>query len=239
MDDYDDEIDRRLLAIFWIFCSGVLFLAFAIGGYGLSAFATAVSIAAVFPSLAGFWSRYSLGGRKRIYLAVGAMALACFAYLVAPTASDDNGVEAESAGVVSDDEPESDGTQANELDSDPIAAAPEVTNCLAIDGDTLNCEGESIRLLGIDAPEMNGHCAPERNCAPGDPIVSKRVLSGVLQHSMKIVRVGEDQYQRTLAMVYAGNLNLSCYQLSNRQAVYVSDWDDGGRVQSACPEAIY
>ena len=239
MDDYEDEIDRRLFAIFWIFCSGVLLLAFVIGGYGLSAFATAVSIAAAFPALEGFWSRYSIVGRKRIYLAIGAMGFACFAYLVAPSASDDHDAEAEPARVVSDDEPERESTQTDQSMNDSIAAAPEVANCLAIDGDTLNCEGESIRLLGIDAPEMAGHCAPGRNCAPGDPIVSRSTLSGVLQQSMKIVRVGEDQYGRTLAMVYAGNLNLSCYQLSSRQAVYVSDWDDGGRVQSVCPEAIY
>lgn len=51
-------------------------------------------------------------------------------------------------------------------------------NCalIAIDGDTLRCGAERIRLLGIDAPEMPGHCHERRNCVPGDPIASKNAL---------------------------------------------------------------
>ena len=53
---------------------------------------------------------------------------------------------------------------------------------LAIDGDTLKCaflndgRAVNVRLAGIDAPELPGHCRRGRDCAPGDPYVSKRVL---------------------------------------------------------------
>lgn len=49
--------------------------------------------------------------------------------------------------------------------------------CTAVDGDTLRCsEIGRVRLLGIDAPEMPGHCRKSRTCAPGDPAASKKAL---------------------------------------------------------------
>lgn len=41
-----------------------------------------------------------------------------------------------------------------------------------IDGDTFDCGGIRIRMQGIDAPEMPGHCRPGRNCTVGDPWAS-------------------------------------------------------------------
>lgn len=37
-------------------------------------------------------------------------------------------------------------------------AAQTVTRCTVTDGDTLRCGSEWIRLLGIDALELPGHC---------------------------------------------------------------------------------
>jgi len=47
--------------------------------------------------------------------------------------------------------------------------------CRSVDGDTINCGGEAIRLNGIDAPEKHG-CPAYRNCAPGDPYLSEASL---------------------------------------------------------------
>ena len=52
-----------------------------------------------------------------------------------------------------------------------------------------------------------------------------------------VERVELDRYGRTLAMVYAGGVNLSCRQLERRQAIYKPRWDNGGRVASSCPQA--
>ena len=38
-----------------------------------------------------------------------------------------------------------------------------------LDGDTFTCDGKRIRMAGIDAPELPGHCRTGRDCAPGDP----------------------------------------------------------------------
>ena len=109
-------------------------------------------------------------------------------------------------------------------------------SCYAIDGDTLRCGAERIRLLGIDAPEMPGHCRTGRDCAPGDPWRSKATLAAAIQTGpLRVNRIGSDRYGRTLALVYAGRLNLSCYQLRARAAVYKPHWDNGRRLARECP----
>lgn len=99
---------------------------------------------------------------------------------------------------------------------------------VAIDGDTLRCGDERIRLLAIDAPELPGHCRRGRHCAPGDPVASKRSLAGALSGRASIERHGHDRYGRTLAWVRVNGVNLSCYQLARGQAIYRSDWDIDG-----------
>jgi len=86
-----------------------------------------------------------------------------------------------------------------------------------IDGDTLRCGDERVRLLGIDAPELPGHCQQGRHCAPGDPLASTRSLrAALLLGPIVIRRIGTDRYGRTLALVNAGRTDLSCWQLLQR-----------------------
>ncbi len=55
-----------------------------------------------------------------------------------------------------------------------ICASP-----IAIDGDTLRCAaGPRVRLAGIDAPEIPGHCRRGRKCTPGDPAASTQRVVG-------------------------------------------------------------
>jgi hypothetical protein len=108
---------------------------------------------------------------------------------------------------------------------------------VAIDGDTLRCGSERIRLLGIDAPELPGHCHPGRQCAPGDPVASKRRLASGLRGRATIERVGLDHYGRTLALVRVNGHDLSCHQLAGGLAVYKVHWDNGGRVAATCRDA--
>lgn len=115
----------------------------------------------------------------------------------------------------------------------------QATNCRVVDGDTLHCDGGRVRLLGIDAPELPGHCAKGRDCAPGDPYESTRSLESGMGNgsSLKIENVGTDRYGRTLAMVKGQGGDLSCWQLSHSEAIYMPKWDNGGRVAAACPDA--
>lgn len=115
------------------------------------------------------------------------------------------------------------------------------TNCRVVDGDTLHCDGGRIRLLGIDAPELPGHCVQGRDCAPGDPYESSRSLGDAMGDgaSLRIAIVGTDRYGRTLAMVKGAKGDLSCWQLEHGQAIYKPRWDNGRLVASACPNGAH
>ncbi|WP_066798581.1 thermonuclease family protein [Sphingomonas soli] len=119
-----------------------------------------------------------------------------------------------------------------------IAAAPAGAACVAVDGDTLRCGDERVRLLGIDAPELPWHCQQGRHCAPGDPYASTRSLRAALSRGpVSLRRFGTDHYGPTLALVSAGGVDLSCWQLSHGQAIYKSWWDNGGQLARICPAA--
>lgn len=104
-----------------------------------------------------------------------------------------------------------------------------------VDGDTIRCGSERVRLLGIDAPELHG-CPRNRVCVAGDPVASTLSLRQALKTGpVRYMMVKRDRYGRAVAEVTAGTLNLSCWQIQQGQAEYVSKWDDGRRIAAACP----
>lgn len=106
--------------------------------------------------------------------------------------------------------------------------------CAVVDGDTLRCGSERVRLTGIDAPELHG-CPRGRNCAPGDGKASKASLARIIGgRAVTLARMGKDRYGRTLAVAWAGGINLACAQLAAGQAIYVARWDEGGRIGREC-----
>lgn len=68
-----------------------------------------------------------------------------------------------------------------------------------VDGDTIKVHGESIRLVGVDAPELSRpRCAAERRLAEQ----AKRRLEGLALRGLTIERLPRpDRYGRTLAIV--------------------------------------
>jgi len=112
-----------------------------------------------------------------------------------------------------------------------------VINCpsaYVVDGDTLRCGLERLRLLGIDAPEIHS-CPRRRVCAPGDGQSSKQSLVAALRMGpIRYQPITRDRYGRTVAVVWAGRINLSCWQLERHQAIYKVKWDNGRRVGRAC-----
>jgi endonuclease YncB( thermonuclease family) len=102
------------------------------------------------------------------------------------------------------------------------------------DGDTIRCGSQRVRLLGIDAPELDG-CPRWRVCAPGDGQASKRSLAAALRFGPVTLRpVTVDRYGRTVAVVMAGSVNLSCWQLRRGQAIYKPQWDNRGMIGRSC-----
>jgi endonuclease YncB( thermonuclease family) len=65
-----------------------------------------------------------------------------------------------------------------------------------VDGDTLDCAGERVRLAGLDTPERNGACAEERALADA----ATRRMRGLIADGVALERRGVDRYGRTLAV---------------------------------------
>ena len=107
--------------------------------------------------------------------------------------------------------------------------------CVALDGDTLRCGEERIRLIAIDAPELPGHCRRGRTCAPGDPFASHRALTAALRRGpLTIVRVRKGAWGRTDADVYVAGRSLSCTQLAGGHAIYWARYDYRQRIRAQC-----
>lgn len=109
------------------------------------------------------------------------------------------------------------------IDAPPaiLCAAPR-----AIDGDTIACANLTahVRLIGIDAPEMPGHCRRGRICTPGNPVASQRALAALLAAGPVLVHpAGYDRYARILGRVTVtatlGTVDASCRMIATGTAV--------------------
>lgn len=115
-----------------------------------------------------------------------------------------------------------------------LAAAALFLSCHVIDGDTIRCDRESIRLSGIDAPETSA-CRPGRHCVEGDGQAATRALRSIIAGKpVTVVRLGRDRYGRTIAAVYVDKRNVACELLARGHAIYRVDWDDGQQVARDC-----
>ncbi|WP_242129910.1 thermonuclease family protein [Sphingobium sp. Sx8-8] len=103
-----------------------------------------------------------------------------------------------------------------------------------LDGGTLRVNGEHIRLLGIEAPDIKAACRKRGTCVPVDPRQSKESLKHALRDPITIVPVARDTSGRTVAIIYAGGLNMSCEQLRKGMAIYRPAWDSGRRLAKEC-----
>ena len=72
-----------------------------------------------------------------------------------------------------------------------LASAGE--RCSAIDGDTLRCGRERVRIEGINAPELE---------APGGREARQRLQQRIRSGEIVIERRGRDKYGRTLGRLY-------------------------------------
>lgn len=83
----------------------------------------------------------------------------------------------------------------------PICGSGGRVNCV-VDGDTIWVDREKIRLQSMNAPEVNGACARERDLAGQ---ATRRLSQLLSSQSFSITRSGVDRYGRTLASVRTGD----------------------------------
>jgi len=90
------------------------------------------------------------------------------------------------------------------------------------DGDNLRCANVpgSMRLQGIDAPEMPGACRAGRNCVDGDPFAARDYLRSLtVGKTLQCVQEDTDTYGRAIVNCTAGALNISCAMIESGHAV--------------------
>jgi endonuclease YncB( thermonuclease family) len=78
-----------------------------------------------------------------------------------------------------------------------LAAPAEAATCRIVDGDSLVCDRQRVRVVGLDAPELRGRCAEERALAR----VARDRLRTLTAGGMTLRPQGRDRYGRTLAVV--------------------------------------
>ena len=76
-----------------------------------------------------------------------------------------------------------------------IANAHAGERCLAIDGDTLVCNHQKVRLTNVYAAELN---------QAGGPAAKRRLQALVAAGDVRLRPVGTDRYGHVLAEVYVG-----------------------------------
>lgn len=69
--------------------------------------------------------------------------------------------------------------------------------CRAVDGDTIRCGEQRVRLLGLDAPELRGRCEAERRLAQA----ATERLAGLVEEGVRLQTTGQDRFGRALAIV--------------------------------------
>lgn len=89
-----------------------------------------------------------------------------------------------------------------------------------VDGDTIRCSGQRIRLAAIDAPELPGHCRRGRDCVAGDPYASSNSLMELIGSGEVVCRqVDVDRFGRIVAQCTTADADLSCEQVARGHAV--------------------
>ena len=110
--------------------------------------------------------------------------------------------------------------------ADTVGVSSSTANCQithVVDGDTLDlkCEGrqtERIRLMGYDTPETYyADCPAEKRL--GDEATERLRTLSASQPVTRVARNGTDRYDRTLATIWLGGIDLAETMVSEGLAV--------------------
>ena len=89
-----------------------------------------------------------------------------------------------------------------------VAATPAwAERCLAIDGDTLVCNRQKVRLANVDAPELKD---------AGGRAAKRRLQALVQGREVALKKYGQDRYGRLLAEAYVDGRRIEQHQIGPR-----------------------
>ena len=126
-------------------------------------------------------------------------------------------------------------SEITELTKQSVTFIPPITEGIVVkvyDGDTITIVSKlpydssplykfSIRIAGIDCPEIRGKCEDEKQCAQ---LAKKHVADLILGKSVQLTNLETEKYGRILANVWCDGVNIGDYLINNRLALVY----DGG-----------
>jgi endonuclease YncB( thermonuclease family) len=80
-----------------------------------------------------------------------------------------------------------------------------------VDGDTIHLNGEKIRFIGIDTPELKQTCVKEGLTEPCGVTAKEILIKKIGNNKIECNNEGKDQYKRTLAECFVNDKSLSSY----------------------------
>ena len=87
-----------------------------------------------------------------------------------------------------------------------------------VDGDTIYLNGEKIRFIGIDTPELKQACIKEGFIDPCGVTAKENLNKKISDNKVECIREGKDRYKRTLAECFVNDESLSSYLVRNGYA---------------------
>ena len=83
-------------------------------------------------------------------------------------------------------------------------------NIKVVDGDTLNLDGQKIRLAGLDAPELKQKCRHKNNIEWDCGLCAKAFLEGLISNrEISCYNTGTDYYKRAISICYADSVEIN------------------------------
>ena len=80
-----------------------------------------------------------------------------------------------------------------------------------VDGDTIHLNGDKIRFIGIDTPELKQTCMKDGHKNRCGITAKKLLINKIGKKNIECISEGKDQYKRTLAECFVNNESLSSF----------------------------
>ncbi|WP_112663069.1 thermonuclease family protein [Microvirga flavescens] len=94
----------------------------------------------------------------------------------------------------------------------------------AVDGDTLRIEGKTIRLKGIDAPELHQSCRRQGRAYRCGEAARQALADMVADRIVECSAAGRDRYQRVLASCTVEGEDIAARLVGDGQALSYGDY---------------